>query len=207
MLITKGSWRDAMLRFETPSDGGAGAGGSETPGTDPQASMTPEELRAELEKTRKDLKTANAESAARRKKLEEIETEESKRKEAEMTEVQKAEKRAADAETAAKAVQERFKANAIKSAVKLAAVKAGFRDPEDALRNADLSGVSVDDADNVVGADDAVKALATAKPYLVDDGKIPAPDINSGAGGRPQPLTPEQLAAQKRPTDGMYQPF
>jgi len=67
--------------------------GNETPATPEQPVETPavtvESLQAELDKVQKALKETNAESAARRKKLEALEKAEAERKQAEMSEVEK----------------------------------------------------------------------------------------------------------------------
>lgn len=143
-------------------------------------------LAAELERTRAALKAANAESAARRKKLEAFETftDELERVKAELAAAR------AEAETA----KANTRAAAIRHAVETAAAALHFQDPADALTLADLSAVQVDDTGSVVGAAEAVKALADKRPYLLKpagDGlgtpkrqpatKPPATDAKPGA--------------------------
>jgi len=116
-------------------------------------------LAVELEKTRAALKAANAESAARRKKLEAFEAfdDELSRVKAELAQAK------ADAEQTKAAAR----AAAIRHAVELAAGNLNFQDPADALTLADLTAVQVDDAGAVTGAAEAVKALAEKRPYLL----------------------------------------
>jgi len=161
---------------ETPAPDGetppVGAGVTPAPATDPAA------MAAELEKTRAALKAANAESAARRKKLEAFEAfnDELDRVKGELVTV--------------KAEAEQAKANArstaIRHAVETAAAGLNFQDPADAITLADLTTVQVADNGAVTGAAEAVKALADKRPYLLK----PSGD---GLG------TPKRAPAQKPP--------
>ena len=69
------------------------------------ASETPAELKARMETMAKALKEANAEAAARRKRLEELEAAEAKRNEAQMSELDKANKRATELEAKLKEIE------------------------------------------------------------------------------------------------------
>lgn len=70
--------------------------------------------------------------------------------------------------------------SAIRTTVFAEAAKAGFVDPEEAFRLADLSKVKVDDDGSVSGASESVQALAEAKPHLLKtDGKTKAPDTGA----------------------------
>ena len=159
---------------ETPDPAGETPAPAPTPGTDPA------ELAAELERTRAALKAANAESAARRKKLEAFEAfnEELDRVKAELA--------------AAKADSEQIRANAkataIRYAIEAAAGELHFMDNADAITLADLSAVTVADNGTVTGAAEAVKALADKRPYLLK----PAGDALG---------TPRRTPAQKRPAE------
>ena len=159
---------------ETPVPHVSGGPPAETPTADPAA------LAAELEKTRAALKAANAESAARRKKLEayEVFNEELDRVKAELA--------------AAKADSEQIRANAkataIRYAIEAAAGELHFMDNADAITLADLSAVTVADNGTVTGAAEAVKALADKRPYLLK----PAGDALG---------TPRRQPAQKRPAE------
>lgn len=202
MLINKWDWRDAGIFYE------ADATGEGTSTTSDGGAMSPEQLQAELERTRAALKTANKEAAERRKKLEEIEANETRRKESELSEVQKAAKRAEEAENSLKQVKERYRINAMRNAIRLAAQNAGFVDTEDAIALADLSSVDFDEtSDKVSGAKEAIDALAKAKPHLLKTPERPAaPNINSTGGGPRPPITSEQIIQNKR-SSGEYVPF
>lgn len=201
MLIK--NWRDAGMFYEADASG-AGEG---TSTTNEGGAMSPEQLQAELERTRAALKTANKEAADRRKKLEEIESNEAKRKESELTEVQKAAKRAEEAEASLKQTKDRYRTNAIRNEIKLYAQNAGFVDTQDAIALVDMSGVDFDEAnDKVTGAKEAIDALAKAKPHLLKADKPQAPNINSNSGGAKPPITGEQIIEKKR-SSGDYVAF
>ncbi len=82
-------------------------------------------------------------------------------------------------------------------AVMTKAASLGFMNPEDAWLLIDTAALKVEDDGKVSGVDDALKALVTARAYLVKT--VPAPNLNSGAGGGqgavPPRLTPDELAA------------
>jgi uncharacterized membrane protein YqiK len=200
MLIK--NWRDAGMLYE------AETGGADGGTTSDGGAMSPEQLQAELERTRAALKTANREAAERRRKLDEVEANEAKRKESELTEVQRAAKRAEEAEASLKATKDRYRQNAIRNEIKLYAQNAGFVDIADAIALADMSGVDFDEAnDKVIGAKEAIDALAKAKPHLLKAPDKPqAPNINSFGGGTKPPVTSEQIVNNKLRT-GDYVPF
>lgn len=194
MLIK--NWRDAGILYEADAIGSGEGEQQKSEG----GAMSPEQLQAELERTRAALKTANKEAAERRKRLEEIESTEAKRKESELTEVQRVAKRAEEAEASLKATKERYRTNAIRNEIKLYAQNAGFVDIADAIALADMSGVDFDEAnDKVTGAKEAIDALAKAKPHLLKAPDRPqAPNINSFGGGAKPPITNEQIIQNKR---------
>lgn len=202
MLIK--NWRDAGIMYEADT---SGAGEGEQQNSEGGA-MSPEQILAELERTRAALKAANKEAAERRKKLEEIESTEAKRKESELTEVQRAAKRAEEAEASLKQTKERYRTNAIRNEIKLYAQNAGFVDTNDAIALVDMGSVDFDEAnDKVTGAKEAIDALAKAKPHLLKAPERPAaPNINSTGGGPRPPITSEQIIQNKR-SSGEYVPF
>ena len=138
------------------SDGSQDGGMPNGDGGQPTAA----ELAAELERVKAALKTANSESASRRKRLEELEAAEAERTAAQLSEVEKAKKLAADAEVKAQAAEERLRTAMVRNAVVVAASKLNFHDPEDAFRLADLGDAQVGDDGKVTGVEDALKALA-----------------------------------------------
>jgi len=207
MLIgTKYNWRDAIF-FETESGGGAVTDNASDTAAATGVTPTAAELVAELERTKAALKAANSEAQQRRLKLDAIEKADKEREEKELSEAQKANKRMQEAEDAYKALEAKHRTSAINSAVKVAAMAAGFADSDDAVKLADLSGVQVGDDEVVVGAKEAVAKLATAKPHLLAPTRLNAPNINATGGGAPRSLTVEDLKQQRRDTDTIYQPF
>lgn len=150
--------------------------GGETP--------TLEQLTAELTRTREALKKANSEAAERRVKLQEIEEQEAERAKAEMSEIEKAQAEAKEAADALAQLKESTRSSAIRHAVEMAAAKANFTDPSDAYKLADLSSVDVGDDGTVAGVDEAIKALAESKPYMVKSERAPLSDINASKRGK-----------------------
>ena len=186
---------------ETP---GAGGQDGKTPNGE-NGQPTAEQLAAELASLRAALKAANAESATRRKKLDELEAAEEERKAAQLSEVEKAKKAQADAEAKAVATEERLRTAAIRSAVAMEAARLSFYDPEDAFRLADLAEVQVADDGTVTGVDNALKALTKAKPHLVRVASGGG-EINSTAAGRQTRPSADELVRQKR-ASGAYTPI
>ena len=163
------------------------------------------ELAAELERVKAALKTANSESASRRKRLEELEAAEADRTAAQLSEVEKAKKLAADAEAKAQAAEERLRTAMVRNAVVVAASKLNFHDPEDAFRLADLGDAQVGDDGKVTGVEDALKALAKAKPHLVKTAGTTG-SLNSTEGGRQTRPSADEVVRQKRAAGG-YAPI
>ena len=153
----------------------------EIPTEDVGAGVTPaQDLAAELERTRAALKAANAESAARRKKLEAFE--------AFNLELDRVKAELATTKAEAEQVKANARQTAMRHAVEAAAGALHFQDPADAMTLADLTAVQVDDAGTVTGAAEAVKALADKRPYLLK----PAGDALG---------TPRRTPAQKPPAE------
>ena len=178
----------------------------ETPdGGTPDGGGVAADVAVELERLKAALKAANNESAARRKKLEELEAAEEQRKSAELSEVEKAKKAQTDAEAKAQATEERFRTATIRSAVAMEAARLGFYDPEDAFRLADLADVQVGEDGKVTGVEAALKALAKAKAHLVKT-TSGGGDINSTAAGRQTRPSADELVRQKR-ASGAYTPI
>ena len=97
---------------------------------------------------------------AKASKLDELE-------EAQKSELEKAQERADKAEALAKAAEERAQAIALRSAIVAAASRLDFVDPEDAFALLDKSALSTTDEGKLEGVDEALKALAEAKPHLL----------------------------------------
>lgn len=139
-------------------------------------------------------------------KLEALELAEAERKKAELSE---AERLAAELEEARNKAEEAEKAKsstlaAANQRLINAEFKALARDaniPADrlaaALKLADLSGVTVDDEGNVVGAKEAVEALIAANAYLIEKAQ-PKPLGSPSGGALPREKTKEQLLAEAK---------
>ena len=128
---------------------------------------TPADLQAELERTRKALKDANAESAQHRKKLQAFEAAEAQRKTAAMTELEQAQAKVAELEKRATEAEAGKRQALIRAAVIARAQSKGFREPEDVLRFLDTSGVEITADGQVKDVDTLLTDLGTKKPYLL----------------------------------------
>ena len=153
--------------------------------TDVPASETEQsadvDYKAELEKARKALAETNRENAKRRKQLEAYEQAEAQRKQESMSELEKAqaalaelEKRAADAERGRKQAL-------LEKAVIAKAGALRFNNAEDAIRFLDPEKLEIGDDGQVIGLEDALKAIAKDRPYLLQQpGQVGA--TNPGRG-------------------------
>ena len=151
---------------------------SEMPADQQHSETTAEKVevsKAEFDKMQAALKEANKEAAARRKRLEELESAEAKRKEAEMTETEKAQKRAQELEA-------KLKAYELAEMQRAAAEKAGL--PANLAKR--LQGSTAEELE----AD--AKALADTLPKPT---KTTANVTNPGANGQ-QGETREQKRAR-----------
>jgi len=169
------------------------------------ATLTPE-VRAEIEKHTAGLKSAlvserviskAGKTAAQR--LKELEDAETVRKQADLTETQKATEAKVAAENKAQELQGELRIERIKNAVLAAAAKASFADPLDAYAMIDQATLEIDDAGKVTGVDEAIKALAKAKPYLLGEPDQPEFNLNGGDKGRlPKGANLDEIKNQKR---------
>ncbi len=155
---------------EKPQEGAKGSGeGEEDPPAEDKFSATyVEKLRAEAAKHRVNAKEAKTAREA-------VEAELAKLKQAEMSDLEKANTNLEttqtdleEAESGRTAAVADLKTERIKNAVTLAAVKAKFEDPTDALSMISQDDL-VDDEGNIDEklVDKALKALAKSKPYLL----------------------------------------
>lgn len=145
-------------------------------------------------------------------KLTALEQAEEDRKKAELSaterlEAEKAEalERAQKAEQAKEAALSAANQRLIKAEFKAVARELNVRADalEDAYVLANLTSVSVDENDNPVGVEDAVKALLTNKPYLVDVPKKAQPigDTKPNPGDDEKRTLEQQLADAKKSKD------
>lgn len=204
-----------MLRRK--ADGGAGSGGgaaqsgtensssAEGNGQQPAGAQTQtggapgagdgmsiEQALAELEKARKALKDVNAESAGRRKRLDELETAELARQQAQMSEAEKAvaaQKALTDKIAQYEQQVQTLRQETVRYEVMLAAQGLAVIDLDAAYRLLDVGSLEFDEATGKpTNVEKALKDLIKAKPYLVKQEQK-----GSGMG------TPAQANQQRRP--------
>ena len=143
--------------------------------------LTPEELKAELEGARAQLKKVNAESAERRKLLEQYEAEKAKLEQQGLSEAEKLKAELAAIKAEHDAIQAALREQQIKSAVMAEAAKLGFANPDDAVRLVDLASVEIDDNGKVSGFEKSLKALVESNRLPMKDQKR-----SDGLGTPPQ---------------------
>lgn len=159
------------------------------------SSETLESLRAELEKERKARKEANSESAARRKRLDELERAEAERTEASKTEAQKLADQLKKLQDERDAAEKRAKATLLRAEVTAAAARLQFRDPGDVLKLIDTERVEIGDDGSVKGLDEQLQVLAKSKPYLLAT-SVPGMQPAMPAHGQSQGETDDQRRAR-----------
>lgn len=170
------------LLFEANSDAGssgAGAGSGDKPKTfEVWIESQPDEiktlyqthttgLKSALEKER----AANEEGKKSAKRLAELEAKEKERADKEKSEMDKLTERATTAEAEREAARADLKAERIKTAIIAEASKLGFTDPADAYTLTDRTAIAIDEKGTVTGAEEAIKKLSEAKPYLLGQAK------------------------------------
>jgi len=154
---------------------------AEMGGNDQQArseSVTLEDLQAELEETRKALSKANRESAQRRKKLEEFESQEKERAEAELSEMEKLQRQIQQLNAEKELTQKQANEILVKSAVIAQAAALNFNDPEDAFALVDKSQFELDGG-KVSGVKEALEELAKSKPYMLQTTRKPVGTVTN----------------------------
>jgi len=163
--------------------------------TEPEPTVQPAEMvdyKAELEKLRKALSEANHFSAARRKRLEELEAKELAREQAGMSDLEKAKAQLAELEKRAADAERGRKQALLEKAVIAKAGALRFNNAEDAIRFLDPEKLEIGDDGQVIGLEDALKAIAKDRPYLLQQpGQVGA--TNPGRG-----QVEGETAAQKR---------
>lgn len=161
---------------------------STTQGQEPGAEQGTPDVDALL----KEVKALRKESASWRTKLRAAEEAEEERKRSEMTELEKI-KADLDAERQARATAEQQRTQQhLKLQVVSAAARAGFNDPEDAVRLLDQSALEIDDQGQIGGLERELKALLQAKPYLAAKTTGTITPTNP-AGGAPAQSKEERL--------------
>lgn len=143
--------------------------------------------RAEAEQAKRDAKAAT-------KQLEAAQAEVKKHADAEKTELERAVSRAEEAEKARLDLETRHRSAVVKHAVSTAARDAGFANPDVAYRMLDLDKIEFDDDGEPQGVDAAVKALATAEPWMIGtkDGSKQGPPSTPKSDRNGNGVTPEE---------------
>lgn len=163
---------------------------TEDPTPDGQEPEAPE---IDVEAMRKELAEARREAAKYRTNLRKYEQEQQAKANESLTaeerykaELATLQQRLASAEQAA---QDRL----VRSSIVTAAAKAGFVDPDDAVALVDRGALEISEDGAVAGVDDAIRAIAKAKPYLVRPKATSSP---AAPAGGPQAPTDAQLRAE-----------
>lgn len=156
------------------------------PGQDPTKTggqvPTVEELQAEITRLRADNKELRSENAQRRVEAKDLRDEVEKAKTAGTGDMSKVDAKVTALEQGLQVANER----AVNAEIKAAAAKAGFKNPDAAVKLLDRSKLLIDGSD-VKNASDVLAELAKSDPYLV--GADPAGSGDAGAGnpsGNPQ---------------------
>jgi len=117
-----------------------------------------------------DAKKLRSEAANLRKRLKAFEEEERKRKDAERTEAERLAAERQEFEAARQAFENERRQARTASAVEAAARRLGFRNPAKAFRLLDEEDLGIEEDGTPSKAEEALKALAAAEPYLVGSG-------------------------------------
>lgn len=142
-----------------------------------------------------ELKRVRRESARYRTQLRELQSQAEEAAKAQLPEVDRLKADLAKAQAAMAERETAMAAQRLRSAVLMAAARAGFQDPEDAFRMIDVSELDVD-GDQVGGVDEALAALRKSKPYLVRGAGTPAIPPTNPAGQRA--LTRDDIRAMSQ---------
>lgn len=172
-----------------------------------QEELTLEELRTQLAETRKKLKASNAESAARRKKLEAKEKEEADRKKAELSEVEKAQAEKKEAEEARDRLKQENRDLKIEQefdilarSMKLSFINETAR--KDALKALDREAIGED----LEELEEEIKKVIKDRPFLI--GKLEQQNINDGsAKGKNNKSSSTQEAISKKRKSSIVSPI
>lgn len=158
----------------------------------PAPAKSAEQLAAELESAERRIGELNAESAGRRKKLEAFEKAEKERQDAELSETERLRRSDAEKDETISALRDSLRATRLAHRAEVLALQLKFRDPDDALKLADLSAVEFDEdgLPDPKGVKAALKKLAEAKPHLVaSDEPPPEPPRTPGTPSRDRPTS------------------
>ena len=165
---------------EGTSEGAEGEGEGEGSGN---GEPTIESLTAENASLKKALRKANREAADRRHQL--------KQKEGEEPNLQQL-------QTENNQLKDQLRAEKVKAAVHLGAVRMNFHNPSAAYKLVDLELVDVDEKGEVVGVEDALKALVASDKYLIKQQQGAGGGTDAGAQNTSVAVDAAALEAKKR---------
>lgn len=139
--------------------------------------------------TIKKLRQIEKDARAKLARLQELEDAEQKRAEQSLSDAQKAAKEAEQLRAKLEQAEQQLRKSRLKDAVQDAVQKLQIAFAEGALNDALALGLFADletsDRGDIVGLNDAIKALQKAKPYLFHQASTAGPpDINAGARGK-----------------------
>lgn len=158
-----------------------------TQGQEPGAEQSTPDIEALL----KEVKTLRKEAASWRTKLRAAEEAEEQRRRSEMTELEKL-KADLEAERQARAQAEtQRQQQLLRTQVIAAAAKAGFNDPDDAIRLLDAETLEINEHGQIVDLDKQLAGLLKSKPYLATKTGTISP--TNPAGGPQGQSTEERL--------------
>jgi len=175
--------------FDADGGGGGGGGGDDDGADNRTVTMTQAELDALISREKGRERKKYADYDEMRAERDRLKAEEEAREAAKLTETQRLQ--AEKDEALRKAAEEAEKATKAKEAADKRVIDAEIRsiaralnanDANDVLSFVDKSKVSIDESGNVTGAEDAVKAVKEAKPYLF---KSSTGGADAGGGGNP----------------------
>lgn len=155
--------------------------------------LTPEELKAELEKAKAQLKRVNAESAERRHELERLAKEKEEKDKATLSDTEKLQAEITEMKTKSDEFQAELKAERIRVAIITEAMALGFENPAHAFALVDKSEVVITDG-TVSGFEKSLKALAESGSLAMKDQKRSDGLGTPGGKGKPPSGLDEQEA-------------
>lgn len=193
---------DAPQQPETPNANGGGTGQAVTFTQEQLDAIVRDRLERATKKTQADIlaKLGTDDVEAARKAIEDA----AKAKEAQMSELEKSQaeiaRLKAQAEKAqAQAEQAQLRAEEMRLQSLVISKAGAFVDPMDAWQFLDKSKLTADDQGNYTGIDEAIKALAESKPYLVKaDG---GPSGGTPARSKPKTMAEKLLEIKNKETN------
>lgn len=161
---------------------------------EPQAEgQEPEAPEIDVEAMRRELAEARREAAKYRTTLRKLEQEQQAKVNESLSAEDRYRAELATMQQRLAAAEQASQDRLVRSAVVTAAAKAGFVDPDDAFALVDRGALEISEDGTVTGLDEAIRAIAKAKPYLVRPKTTSSP---AAPAGGPQAPTDAQLRAE-----------